>query len=205
MLWPRTAEEARAKVAEVTAAGAPAIHLAAAPPEAADAVLEAARTAGTPVLVHISTLAEVTRLVDAGASAFIGMIRDTEALEPEFLAHLRTLRVVFAPALGGAGASLEIAKRNTLRLFQAGVPIAVASEGRPVQQELELLASAGIPPLDVIVAASRNGALALRTNDRGTIEAGKRADLLLLSANPGEDIANFRRVVLRMSAGAWVK
>jgi imidazolonepropionase-like amidohydrolase len=42
-------------------------------------------------------------------------------------------------------------------------------------------------------------------NQTGTVQAGKRADLLLLSANPGEDIRNLRKVALRMSAGAWVK
>ncbi len=39
----------------------------------------------------------------------------------------------------------------------------------------------------------------------GAIQAGKRADMLLLSANPGEDIRNLRKVALRMSAGNWVK
>jgi imidazolonepropionase-like amidohydrolase len=206
MVRPRSTEEARGKVAEFTAARVTAIHLAAGTPaDAAEAVLEAGRTAGTPVFAHASTAAEVSRLVDAGASVFIGMIRDTEGLDPEFLSRLRTLRIVFAPALGGAGGSVDVAKRNTLRLFQAGVPLALATEGRPIQQELELLAGAGIPPIDIIVAASRNGAMALRTTDRGTVEAGRRADLLLLSANPAEDVANYRRVVLRMSGGAWVK
>jgi imidazolonepropionase-like amidohydrolase len=63
-----------------------------------------------------------------------------------------------------------------------------------------------MPPLDVIVAATRNSAAALQElAQTGTIEAGKRADLLLLSANPGEDIRNLRKIALRMSAGVWVK
>jgi imidazolonepropionase-like amidohydrolase len=89
-------------------------------------------------------------------------------------------------------------------MFQAGVPLAVASQGSDPLHEAELLVEAGVPPLDVIVAATRNGAMALRQLDqRGTIEEGKQADLVLVLANPGEDIRNLRRVALRMTAGIW--
>jgi imidazolonepropionase-like amidohydrolase len=37
--------------------------------------------------------------------------------------------------------------------------------------------------------------------ERGTIEADRRADLLLVSANPAEDIRNLRKVALRMMGG----
>ena len=86
------------------------------------------------------------------------------------------------------------------------MPLAIASMGADPVHECELLASAGVPPLDVIVAATRNPAMALHELEQhGTIEPGRRADLLLLSANPGEDIRNLRQVTLRMSAGTWVR
>jgi imidazolonepropionase-like amidohydrolase len=107
--------------------------------------------------------------------------------------------------LMGAGADVAIARRNTLRLFQAGVPIALAGEGANALREAELLVEAGIPPLDVIVAATRNGAAVLHDAGAGTIQAGKRANLLLLSANPGEDIRNLGRVELRLINGEIVR
>jgi imidazolonepropionase-like amidohydrolase len=59
--------------------------------------------------------------------------------------------------------------------------------------------------LDVITAATRNGALALRKLDElGTVEAGKRADLLLLNANPLEDVRNFRKIDQLMLDGEWI-
>jgi imidazolonepropionase-like amidohydrolase len=59
--------------------------------------------------------------------------------------------------------------------------------------------------VEVITAATRNGALALRKLDElGTIEAGKRADLLLLNANPLEDVRNFRKIDQLMLDGEWV-
>jgi imidazolonepropionase-like amidohydrolase len=66
------------------------------------------------------------------------------------------------------------------------------------QRELELLASSGIPNADVIRMATRNGAIGLGlTSEIGTVEVGKRADLVVLDADPVVDIANTRRI-------AWV-
>ena len=54
------------------------------------------------------------------------------------------------------------------------------------------MVAAGMTPSQVIVAATRNGAAFLRMNDTGTIAAGKNADLLVLDANPLDDIRNTR-------------
>ena len=96
-------------------------------------------------------------------------------------------------------------KRSLKCLFRAGVPIAVASHGGDLYREMDALAAAGIPALDVLVAATRNGAIALHQLDqRGTIQAGKSADLIVLPKNPGEDTRNLRggRV---MQSGEWVR
>jgi len=160
-------------------------------------------TTGGISLPRVATLAEARSAVAGGAAAFIGMVRDTTDLDPSFVSQLRDLKVVVAPSLVTAGSALEVARRNTRRLFTAGVAMAVAGNGDALR-EAELLADAGIPPLDVIVAATRNGALALGQLDRrGTIQPGKRADLWLLTANPGEDIRNLRKVARRMENGQW--
>jgi imidazolonepropionase-like amidohydrolase len=198
-------DEVRRRIADLAARRTPVIHLAEAPPEVAEAALEAARAAGIPVLARSSTEAQAKFLVDHGASGLVGMIRDKDDLDPALPAHLRALGITVAPALSSAGGALERAKRNTRQLFAAGVPIAAASLGAGMERELALLVEAGIPPLDVVVAATRNGARALRQNEAGTIETGKRASLLVLAANPGEEIGNLRKVVLRLVDGAWVK
>lgn len=196
--------DARRTVETLAAGHPPVLYLDETPPETAGAVLEAARAAGIPLLARISTQSSAAFLVDHGVSGLIGMISGAEPLDPALLSRLRDLKITVAPALQ-AGASLGPAKRNTLLMFRAGIPIAAASLGGDLQRELELLADAGIPPLDVLVAATRNGAIALHQPDRGTVEAGKRADLLVLSANPGADIANLRQVALRLTAGEWVR
>ncbi|HWB98023.1 MAG TPA: amidohydrolase family protein, partial [Bryobacteraceae bacterium] len=78
--------------------------------------------------------------------------------------------------------------------------------GLMTHRELELLVEAGLTPMQVLIAATRNGALALRKLDElGTIEPGKRADLLLLSANPTEDIRNLRKIDRILLDGRWVE
>ena len=107
----------------------------------------------------------------------------------------------------------DIAMRNTRRMAAAGVAIGVGSDGGSsndfpgamTHREIELLVQAGFSPSEAVVAATRNGALALgKANEFGTIEAGKRADLLLLSADPLANVANLRRIERLMFDGEWV-
>jgi imidazolonepropionase-like amidohydrolase len=74
--------------------------------------------------------------------------------------------------------------------------------GESLHHELELLVEAGISPRDVIKIATKNGAEALDLiNQTGTIEPGKQADILILSANPAEDIENTNRIDSVISNG----
>lgn len=75
------------------------------------------------------------------------------------------------------------------------IPNPYVIPGASIHDEMELLAEAGIPPLEVIKIATRNGAEGLGIlQDVGTVEAGKRADLVILSADPAAAISNTRRI-----------
>ena len=64
-----------------------------------------------------------------------------------------------------------------------------------MKRELELLTDAGIPTLDVLSLATRNGAETVRAEDMlGTIEHGKLADLVILRDSPIKDIRNTRSI-----------
>ncbi len=102
---------------------------------------------------------------------------------------------------------------NTRKMRQAGVKIAVGTDaGGPVgynfqgyntPRELELLVESGLTPMGALVAATRTGAEVLGAQDRlGTVEAGKLADLLILEANPLEDIRNIRSIDKVILGGA---
>ena len=85
-----------------------------------------------------------------------------------------------------------------LRLHKAGVSLTAGTDAvNPwmYHRELELLSVAGIPNADVIRIATRNGAHGLgRLSEFGTVEPGKRADLVVLDADPIADIRNTRRI-----------
>ena len=59
--------------------------------------------------------------------------------------------------------------------------------------------------MDALVAATRTGGFALKkTDELGTVEPGRKADLMLLSANPLEDVRNLRKIDRVMLDGEWV-
>ena len=63
-----------------------------------------------------------------------------------------------------------------------------------VQHEMQVLVESGLTPMEAVVAATGNAARVLNAPEIGTIGEGQWADLLLLDANPLEDIRNLRRI-----------
>lgn len=162
-------------------------------------------------LPRFTLAAEANTLLESRPAALLGMISDTEQIDAALLRRMAGLGVVIVPQLAGLESepgTLDVARRNTRRLAGAGVRLAVASASAPgvgFHHEVELLTSVGLSPMEAIVAATRNGALALgKQKELGTIEAGKRADLLLISADPLADIRNLRRIERVMVNGEWM-
>jgi imidazolonepropionase-like amidohydrolase len=105
----------------------------------------------------------------------------------------------FARAQAAWPKQLELVRR----LHQAGILLTVGSDlaspwvipGVAFHQELILLESAGLSRSQVLTMATRNGADALGIlEETGTIEPGKRADLVILDADPLQNLRNTRRI-----------
>jgi imidazolonepropionase-like amidohydrolase len=85
-------------------------------------------------------------------------------------------------------------------MYRAGIPLVAGTDalsGFTLQAELALYVKAGLTPAQALQVATKNGALYTRTsNERGSITAGKLADLVLVDGDPTSDIADIRKVAL---------
>ncbi|HZR25089.1 MAG TPA: amidohydrolase family protein [Vicinamibacterales bacterium] len=123
------------------------------------------------------------------------------------------------------GAGLESRRANAQKLIRAGAIVTPGTDSywaaapelsrapKPQEQDhgigtimaIEGFVELGMTPLQAITAGTRNGAIAARRiNDVGTIEKGKLADLVLLSADPLADIKNLRKLAAVMKDGRMV-
>jgi imidazolonepropionase-like amidohydrolase len=98
-----------------------------------------------------------------------------------------------------------VAQEN-LRLIQAGGGVIVLgsdqSTGPASHRELELMVEGGIPALEAIRIGTLNAAIFLgKERDMGSVEEGKLADLVLLSADPLADIANAQEIEMVIKGG----
>jgi len=117
------------------------------------------------------------------------------------------------PDIAKYRAGLEMAKKNLKTLSDAGVKIAFGTDsGIPTRfpgyfehRELQLMVEAGLTPMQAIVAATQTNAEILGgAKQFGTLQAGRRADFIVLDANPLEDIHNTEKLSAVWQAGKTV-
>jgi imidazolonepropionase-like amidohydrolase len=105
---------------------------------------------------------------------------------------------------------LRIAIANAKLLFDAGILLVAGTDaplpgvfyGEGLHRELELLVEAGLTPVQAITTATRNAALLLNELGQwGTLEPGKRADILVVRGNPAQRIGDTRKIEFVIQAG----
>ncbi len=104
----------------------------------------------------------------------------------------------------------RVTRANLKTLATAGIPIATGTDagnpltlhGPAIYAEMEAMQASGMSPMSVIVSSTAIGARAMRLeNELGTIEKGKNADLVIVSADPAADVANLRKIRYVVRAG----
>jgi imidazolonepropionase-like amidohydrolase len=143
--------------------------------EAADAMA----ASGTYYVPTISTVFRRVRNVEAGEGADWGddvMYWASRATDP----WMRSLRLAIA----------------------RGLKIATGTDaGGDIVDEVQLIAEAGLPPLEALRCATGRAAEALGRTDLGALEPGRWADLVVLEGNPDEDLQSLRSVWRVFKAG----
>jgi imidazolonepropionase-like amidohydrolase len=117
-----------------------------------------------------------------------------------------------AEAAAGARPRYELLQRSVAKLAKANARMLLGSDtgiedqpfGFTEHREMELLAGAGMTPMQVIVAATSRPAEYLGQRDLGTLAAGKTASFVVLDANPLDDITNTRRIADVYVAGTRI-
>ena len=118
---------------------------------------------------------------------------------------------VFDGWMARIGALLDRYKKLVRDMHRAGVEFLAGTDTSPdnpvpvgigLHDELELLVESGFTPMEALQTATRNPARYFgKLNDMGTIEPGKLADMVLLYANPLDDIRNTRKISLVVLRG----
>jgi imidazolonepropionase-like amidohydrolase len=141
------------------------------------------------------------------------LVRDT--MPPQFVTELtiyakRPLTDREGRIARRAEGRLRARMGNAKRLVDAGVLVAAGTDvaypgnffGEALHRELELLVEAELTPLQAITLATKNAALLLKEEkDWGTLEAGKRADLVVVSGDPARRIGDTRNISMVMQRG----
>jgi|TARA_B110000438_G_scaffold13055_1_gene12643 imidazolonepropionase-like amidohydrolase len=132
-----------------------------------------------------------------------GALIDDQGLEAITKADLYFVPTLFTTSIGRVAkvespwtkermeAAYPIHREGVAKAHKMGTKIALGTDGGPGDAMIELseFVDCGMSPMDAIVAGTRNTADALSILDRvGTVEAGKDADLLIVSKNPLDDI-----------------
>jgi imidazolonepropionase-like amidohydrolase len=138
---------------------------------------------------------------DRGVKVDVSWLR--ASLPPADYAKLEAANKDDAPAHAFWG----IQARNLAKMNAAGVLIVLGTDGNTPYAphvKMEDMVAAGMTPMQVLTAATRNGAQFLGMTDAGTIEANKSADFIVLDANPLDDITFTRKIASVYLRGAKV-
>jgi imidazolonepropionase-like amidohydrolase len=159
-----------------------------------------AQRARVSVLTHVP----LDKALDEDAAAWAAA--DGRILIPT-LAMMEGIVERATPLAAPPGADYAAAQQSVTAMYRAGVPIlagtdanaspgvpAAISHGRSLHHELELLVDAGLTTLDALRGATSRPARYFGLGDRGVIEPGRRADLVLIDSDPLHDITATRSI-----------
>jgi imidazolonepropionase-like amidohydrolase len=190
-------------------------------PREASAIVQVAHGRGIPVSAHAMDASDLERALDAGVDDVAHMIWDP--LPDELVARMVENDVFWVPTLElyhyvtrDAQNGWDQKTIGNLRRFVAGGgKVALGTDfagygaefelGMPLL-EIESMQEAGMTPMQIIVAATKNAAHVCNLGSEiGTLEAGKKADILVVDGDPLTDIRALARTTLVLRDGVVIR
>ncbi len=174
--------------------------------EETQAIVETAHARGVRVAAHVSRAWHVEQALDAGVDDVNHMAVDrvsddlVDRMVAQGMQWVPTMELWDCVAVKhGATTWLTTALDNLRRFSDAGGQVVLGTDyagytcdfdtGMPMT-EIRLMEQAGLTPMEILVSATRNAAIACgRGDELGTLEPGKLADLIIVDGNPLDDLS----------------
>jgi imidazolonepropionase-like amidohydrolase len=185
-------------------------------PEQAQAIVEMAHARSTLVSAHVSISADLEKALAAGVDDMAHM--STDPVPDALIQRMVKADVYWVPTIElwkGVGLGEHVID-NLRRYVAAGGLVALGTDydgapnvnfdlGMPIH-EIEWMQEAGMTPMQIIVAATRNAAHVCNLDDEiGTLQAGKIADVLVIDGNPLQDVHALLNVRLVIHDGRVIR
>lgn len=169
------------------------------PPDLLRAGIEAGHERGLRVTVHTTQQAAAREAIEAGADGLEHGVTVEPLADHSLIDLMLEHGITYTPTLWIDDAHPD-ARGNLGKVARAGVHIALGSDtfsgrglfGANTVEEAELMVAAGMTPAQVLAAGTSGASRQCVRPDLGTVAPGKRADLLVLNADPTADVGSIR-------------
>ncbi|MFC8826692.1 amidohydrolase family protein [Streptomyces sp. NPDC057137] len=169
------------------------------PPDLLRAGIETGHERGLRVTVHTTQQAAAREAIEAGADGLEHGVTVEPLTDHSLIDLMLEHGITYTPTLWIDDAHPD-ARGNLKKVAEAGVPIALGSDtfsgrglfGANTLDEAELMVAAGMTPTQVLAAGTSGAARQCVRPDLGAVAPGRRADLLVLNADPTADIGSLR-------------
>lgn len=181
------------------------------------AIVETAHRRGVPVSAHITQTPQLKMAVECGIDDVAHMVTN-EIKDDKTILTMIQKGIYWEPTLElweGVGVGQTMVYNNLHRFIAAGGKVALGTDfagarfrfqlGMPIR-EMELMERAGMTPMQIIVAGTKNAAhVCNREKTLGTLEPGKIADVLIVDGDPLQDIHAMAKVRMVIKDGIVIR
>jgi len=174
--------------------------------------IETGHERGLRVTVHTTQQVAAREAVEAGADGLEHGVTVEPITDHSLIDLMLERDITYTPTLWVDDAIHPDTRGNVKKVADAGVSIALGSDtfcgrglfGANTLEEAELMVAAGMTPVQSLVAGTSGAARQCVRPDLGTVAPGRRADLIMLTADPTQDISNLRELSMTILNGEIV-